>query len=228
MSDLGSVRCGVVIVAGGSGVRFGADVPKQFLLLAEKPVLMHTIFAFSQVSFIDDIVVVLPAEHKSMWEQLCNDHQFIIPHVLAEGGKERFISVRNGLQHMQHCDVVGIHDGVRPIVSASLIENCFTTAMLHGSCVPVVPITDSLRRGDFSVNSVVGRENLYRVQTPQVFRRDWIMDAYKQPYDSKFTDDASVLESAGFNIILTHGDDRNIKITGKPDMELAEFYLSKI
>lgn len=226
MSEIGDFRCGVVIVAGGSGLRYGVDVPKQFLLLVDKPVLMHTISVFAKLAFIKHIIVVLPSEHRMMWENLCSTYHFDIPHTVTDGGKERFYSVQNGLEHLKNCDLIGIHDGVRPVVSTGLVENCYTTAMLHGSCVPVVPVTDSLRRGDFSHNSMVSRAKLYRVQTPQVFYQKWLFKAYNQPFDAEFTDDASVVENAGYDITLTLGEERNIKITGKPDMELASFYLS--
>jgi 2-C-methyl-D-erythritol 4-phosphate cytidylyltransferase len=216
----------VVIVAGGSGKRFGADIPKQFLLLNGKPVLMHTIERFAKTKLRMRIVVVLPEAHHETWADLCKKHAFGLQHDVATGGAERFFSVKNGLEKLGNCHIIGIHDGVRPVISAGLIEKCYATAERNGSCIPAIAVSDSLRRGSFSQNAIVDRTNLYRLQTPQVFRKDWIMSAYRQSFDKAFTDDASVVEKAGFPIILTDGEEENIKITTRKDLSLAAVFLS--
>lgn len=225
MENLIGVRHGVVIVAGGVGKRYGSTVPKQFLLLNSKPVLMHTIDRFAHLSFKLDVVVVLPVEHQDTWKTLCSEYNFTTAHTIADGGSERFYSVQNGIKLLTHCEIIGVHDGVRPIVSPTLIKNCFSMAASSGACVPAIRVNDSLRKGDFLRNHPISRADLYRVQTPQVFRQNWLAKAYEQPFNNEFTDDASVVEKAGFNIILTEGDEKNIKITNETDLSLAGFYL---
>ncbi len=227
MLKTNSSKTGVVIVAGGSGKRFGNEMPKQFLTLQQWPVLMHTINQFAKSIDNIEIVVVLPEKHHKTWENLCQKHEFNISHKVATGGTERFYSVKNGLARVADCEVIAVHDGVRPLASQDLIKRCFETAARHGSCVPVIPVLDSLRKGDSQKNKPVSRQNLYRVQTPQVFRQSWIMKAYEQNFNANFTDDASVIETLGYQIFLTEGSEKNIKITKPEDLELAAFYLNK-
>lgn len=220
-------KYGVVIVAGGSGTRFGNEIPKQFLTLNQFPVLMHTIRQFSQSIEKIEIAVVLPANHHETWKKLCAEYDFNIPHHVSYGGTERFYSVKNGLEKVADCELIGIHDGVRPLTPQKLIQQCFESAGRHGSCVPVIPVTDSLRNGNYQQNKPISRENLYRVQTPQVFRQSWIMKAYEQEFDPAFTDDATVLEKLGYPVFLTDGTEKNIKITKPEDLNLAAFYLKE-
>lgn len=216
---------GAIIVAGGSGKRFGTDLPKQFLELGGQPVLMHTIQRFYQTIQDIQIVVVLPDEHIDTWNLLCKKYNFNILHEVVSGGESRFQSVKNGLATLPQCETIAVQDGVRPLTPHNLIKNCFEEAKRHGSCVPVIPVTDSLRTGSFHQNTPVSRESLFRVQTPQVFRNAWIMQAYELAFDPSFTDDASVVEKAGHQIFLTQGAEENIKITQPKDLELAHFYL---
>lgn len=218
------MKNGVIIVAGGSGKRFGGEVPKQFLLLNGKPVLMHTIERFAEALQQPEIVVVLPELYRAQWQELCRQHAFNVPHSTVAGGEERYYSVVNGLKKLGSCELIGVHDGVRPLVSAALIRRCYDTASRHGSCVPVISISDSLRAGNFHNNRRIQRETVYRVQTPQVFREKWLIDAYSLPYQYGYTDDASVMETAGYPIILTEGEPENIKITQSEDLPLAAFY----
>lgn len=227
MKEISTKKYGVVIVAGGSGKRFGGELPKQFLPVREKPVLMRTIEQFHKTFSGIHIVVVLPGSHIDVWNKLCSEHNFSIDHTIVQGGKERFWSVKNGLNALSECELVAVHDGVRPLASEALIAKCFETAQRHGTCVPVIPETDSLRKGNFSNNQPVCRKNLYRVQTPQVFKFSWLKKSYNQPFSENFTDDASVVERAGFQIILTEGEEENIKITQQKDLDLAEFFLKK-
>jgi 2-C-methyl-D-erythritol 4-phosphate cytidylyltransferase len=216
---------GVVIVAGGSGKRFGSEIPKQFLDIAGKPVLMHTILKFYDAYPNIRIVVVLPEAHHETWASLCSEHHFEIEHEVVKGGKERFDSVKNGLEKVRGCEIIGVQDGVRPLASTKLIQICYETAFSYGACVPAIPVADSLRKGDKTNNAPINREGLFRVQTPQVFRSSWLQKAYEQPFDGSFTDDASVVEKAGHKIILVDGEESNIKITRLEDLKLAEFNL---
>ncbi len=227
MEEISNSKYGVIIVAGGTGKRFGSELPKQFLPIGNKPVLMRTIEKFHGTIADIQIIVVLPNSHIETWKQLCAEYDFKTEHTIVEGGKERFGSVKNGLDTLKECELVAVHDGVRPLASGKLISNCFETAQRHGSCIPVIPETDSLRKGDFLNNQPLSRKNLYRVQTPQVFKYTWLKKAYNQPFHEDFTDDASVIERAGFQIILTQGEEENIKITRKKDLNLAEFYLNQ-
>lgn len=212
-----------IIVAGGSGTRMGADVPKQFLLLHGKPVLMHTLQKFSKVC--DELILVLPETQQSYWAQLCATHQFGLKHTVVTGGAERFYSVLNGLQTLSTDGLVAIHDGVRPCVTPELIEAGFVMAEAKGCAITAVKSKDSLRKVTETGTEAVDRSQFYLVQTPQTFRVEELKRAYLQPYQSVFTDDASVFEAAGNTIHLLEGDYKNIKITTPEDLPLAELYL---
>ena len=216
----------VVIVAGGSGLRMGAAIPKQFLLLAGKPVLMHTLEAFFNFDPTIEIVLVLPEAQFDYWNQLCSDHQFQISYALAKGGATRFHSVKNGLAKVQACDVVGIHDGVRPFVSEETLTRCYDTAEESGNAIPVLPVVESLRRVDVESNSSVDRAAFRAVQTPQVFIWHLLKNAYDVPFDESFTDDASVVERQGVAMQLVDGNRENIKITTPLDLKIGELILS--
>lgn len=219
----------VVIVAGGSGKRMGSSVPKQFLIAGGRPVLMHTIERFYGYDREMQIVVVLPAEHHEYWRGLCEEHSFGVRHQVVAGGKERFFSVKNGLEAVDEgVEVVGVHDGVRPLVSAETIEACFAAAALHGCAVPTTAPVESLRHinKDGSSQAVVRSEYL-SVQTPQCFRHQILSEAYRQEFSARFTDDASVVESAGYGITTVAGNAENIKITTPTDLRLAEILLGR-
>lgn len=212
-----------LIVAGGSGSRMKTNVPKQFLLLDNIPVLMHTIQKFS---FCDNIIVVLPADHIEAWEKLCATHNFTIGHNVVEGGDTRFASVKNGLKQVDAESMVAIHDGVRPLVSNAMIMHSFEQALVRGSAIPAVLPKNSLRKvsGDTSVH--VSREAYREIQTPQTFKSSEIKKAYECSFESHFTDDASVYEHSGKKILLIEGDYRNIKITTPEDLVIAHALLS--
>ncbi len=220
-------RSAVVIVAGGAGSRMGSAVPKQFLLLGGKPVLMHSVEAFYHAVPGIRIVVVLPEAEFERWNRLCEEFKFSIPHLLAKGGETRFHSVRNGLAMAGDADLVAIHDAARPLVPVKVICESFRVAGEKGACVPVLPLADSVRRieGDNSVP--VDRTVLRAVQTPQVFRTSLILNAYRQPFRESFTDDATVAEGAGAVIGLTDGDPVNFKITNPDDLIRAEAFLRR-
>lgn len=214
----------IVIVAGGSGSRMGSDIPKQFLLLSGKPILMRTIEKFHQFDSNIKVILVLPSTQHEYWAKLCIDYSFTIPHSIVSGGETRFHSVLNGLNtinDISHC-IVGIHDGVRPLVSTKTIETCYQVATALGNAVPAVDMIDSMREIDQKTSKHVNREKFKAIQTPQVFNFGLLRRAYTLRFNPAFTDDASVLEAAGVSINLVEGNRENIKITTPTDLLIAE------
>lgn len=215
-----------IIVGGGSGKRMQNAIAKQFLLLKNKPVLMHTLSAFHSSPFKPEIIVVLHPDLHQYWEELRLKYDFNIPHLLIRGGDERFHSVRNGLMAIKGEGIVAIHDAVRPLVSQKLITNTFEHAEENGNAICCIKPSDSVRRVKTTQQSkVINRDELVMIQTPQVFEISQLRKAYQQPYRAKFTDDASVVEKAGFAINLVEGERNNLKITYPEDLELANFLL---
>lgn len=212
----------VIITAGGKGIRMNSPLPKQFLTLRGRPVLMHTIEAFTGLSFDIQIILVLPSEQLSFWEELCREHRFGIPHHVTTGGPARFHSVKNGLKLVPDHAVVGIHDGVRPLVSKAVIESTFRQAEKLGNAIPVVGITESVRMTENTFNKPINREQLRIIQTPQCFHASLIKKAYQTPFHESFTDDATVLEKSGARIYLSEGNKNNIKITTPEDLIIVE------
>lgn len=206
----------------------GGSIPKQFMLLAGKPVLMHTLELFALYDPEMLQILVLPANHIDYWASLCREFGFELPHKVVAGGENRFRSVRNGLALLKGEGLVAVHDGVRPLVSIETVRACFETAEQHGTAVPVVPVTESVRRLSGSDNFAEDRSLLVAVQTPQVFRLSVLKKGYKQPYDDLFTDDASVVERLGEKIFLTAGNRENIKLTMPLDFMLAELMLAGV
>ena len=215
-----------IIVAGGSGKRMQKDIPKQFIVVAGKPILMHTIERFAEVDSTIQIVLVLPDDQHEYWNGLVNKFNFPIKHKLAKGGEERFYSVLNGLQNVPLNSIVAVHDGVRPLVSVNTISDCYNVAEEKGAVIPVIPATESIRKVDGDRNTAVNRSNYFMVQTPQVFQSELLIAAYKQEYNSYFTDDASVVEKAGNAIHLVEGNVENIKITRPMDLKIANILLN--
>jgi 2-C-methyl-D-erythritol 4-phosphate cytidylyltransferase len=214
-----------LIVAGGSGTRMNGPVPKQFMLLAGKPVLMHTLERFATYDPTIEIILVLPSAQFNYWKELCNQYDFQIPHRLVAGGDVRFESVKNGLAQIIGDGLVAIHDGVRPLVSHETIERCCNVAAKKGNAIPVLPVVESIRMVEENINSQVDREKFVAIQTPQVFRVSEIKQAYKQGFDTIFTDDATVLERLGTQINLVEGNRENIKITHSIDLIVADALL---
>jgi 2-C-methyl-D-erythritol 4-phosphate cytidylyltransferase len=211
-----------VIVAGGSGLRMNSPVPKQFMLLKNKPILMHTLEKFYRYDNKIELRLALPSSEFDYWKKLCAEYNFNIKHLLFEGGKHRFDSVKNSLKDILSPSLVAIHDGVRPLVSLKTITNCFDLAEKKGAAIPVLKLTESIRKitGEGSVSM---ERNLFRsVQTPQVFQSEIILNAYNTPYKESFTDDASVVENYGKEIFLAEGNEENIKITSPNDLLIAE------
>ncbi|MDB5132729.1 MAG: 2-C-methyl-D-erythritol 4-phosphate cytidylyltransferase [Mucilaginibacter sp.] len=216
-----------IIVAGGSGTRMGGDVPKQFLLLKGRPVLMHTIEAFHHSNIQPRIILVLHADYHGHWGDLCRTHNFIIPHQLVGGGETRFHSVKNGLDVIpgNTDSLIAVHDAARPLTSATIIEESYKAALKYGNAVTAVKSRDSIRQKKEDLSVSLLRDEIYLVQTPQTFQSAQLKKAYLQPYTDKFTDDASVVEQTGVPIHIVEGSYRNIKVTFPEDIAIAELLL---
>jgi 2-C-methyl-D-erythritol 4-phosphate cytidylyltransferase len=220
----------VIIVAGGKGLRMGSDIPKQFLLIGGKPVLMRTIERFRQYSSELIIILVLPPAQQDYWKKLCKEYHFKVEYLLADGGETRFHSVQNGLSLIPDDaeGVVGIHDGVRPFPAIEVIRNCYKTACEKKAVIPVIPVVETLRHMNGNIISeTVPRDEYRLVQTPQCFDIQLLKAANRQPYNDGFTDDASVVEAFGFDITLVDGNRENIKITTPYDLVLSEVLLQQ-
>lgn len=229
-NDKRDMKRTALIVAGGSGTRFGAAIPKQFVELSGIPVLMRTIARFLLSAVCDEFIVVLPHDQFGQWNELCSKHDFNIPHGLVAGGDTRFQSVKNGLAAMAMTpgDLVAVHDGVRPLVLSSDIAKAYDEAAQHGSAVPMAqfPYSDSLRQMLPDSNTrPIDRGSLRVVLTPQVFDAMALRKAYDVAFDPRFTDDATVFEAAGHTIHPVEGNLDNLKITRMEDLARAESIL---
>ena len=222
----------VIIVAGGKGLRMGADIPKQFLPVGGKPVLMRTLERFREYAADLQIILVLPEAQQDYWRELCQQYHFDVEYTLANGGETRFHSVQNGLALVPDDaeGVVGVHDGVRPFPSVEVIRNCYETARTAKAVIPVIPIVETVRHlvseSNVQRSITVPRGDYRLVQTPQTFDIQLLKAANRQPYNDGFTDDASVVEAYGFDITLVEGNRENIKITTPFDMTIAEALLN--
>lgn len=214
-----------LIVAGGRGLRMGGDLPKQFLPLGGKPVLMRTLEAFHACDAEIHLIVVLPRSQQDYWSMLCGEHHFSLPHVVADGGETRFHSVKNGLELIHTPGLVGVHDGVRPFVSPEVIARCYAEAAVRRAVIPVTDVVETMRCLREGGSVTVPRADYKLVQTPQVFDAELLKEAYRQPYTPAFTDDASVVEAMGAPIFLTPGNRENIKITTPFDLKVASALL---
>lgn len=218
---------GVIIVAGGSGKRMQSALPKQFMMLGGLPVVAHTINTFSEALPGAEIVVVLPEEHIPLWRNLAARFDIAVHRCIA-GGKERFHSVKNGLDALsEEVEYVAVHDGVRALATKKMILRVQLAAEERGAAIPVTEVVDSYRRVDGSESYIVPRSALRIVQTPQTFSAELLRRAYEQPFSDKFTDDASVVEALGAKITLVEGERRNIKLTTPEDMLIAERLLEE-
>lgn len=214
-----------IIVAGGSGSRMNTAIPKQFMLLNGKPVLMYTIEAFYNSDLKPEIILVLNSEYQQLWSALCITHNFTIPLTLVNNGVQRFHSVKNAVELVNTNSIVAIHDAVRPVISNELITRTYKLAEQNIAVIPAVACKDSIRKKEGNTTISINRESFLLVQTPQVFQSGILKQAYQQEYNSDFTDDASVVEKTGTEILITKGDYRNIKITYPDDIKVAEIYL---
>jgi len=225
MTEIPSIKKYVIIVAGGSGTRMNSVIPKQFLKLDGKPVLMHTITRFAEVNQNIEIIVVLSPDRLATWQQLCNEYQFTIPHQITENGETRFQSVKNGLALIKESGIVAIHDAARPLVDSKIITTAYKAAEMYGTAVPAIPLTDSIRQIDSTLSIAVDRRKYCIIQTPQCFQTELIKKAYEQEYKFTFTDDATVVEATGEKIRLIDGHSDNMKITNPRDLIIAEALL---
>lgn len=217
----------IIITAGGIGKRMGGEIPKQFLALQHKPILMHTVELFHGFDSTAELIVTLPENHLIQWEELCSKHHFTVPHRVVSGGNERFDSIKNALQ-VATGDYIAIHDGVRPFITQTVFETLVSEVKKYRAVIPVVEMKESLRLVDAERSVAVPRTNYRVVQTPQIFDGKLLQKAYEQPFQDSFTDDASVVESIGVKIHLVEGNVENIKITNPADLVLAEALLQSI
>ena len=212
----------IIIVAGGKGLRMGGDIPKQFLLVCGKPVLMRTLEAFHAYDASMRLILVLPVSQQAYWKQLCEEYQFELVHEIANGGETRFHSVKNGLALVEEDGLVGVHDGVRPFVSQEVITRCYEEAASLKAVIPVIGVVETVRHLTEEGSETVPRDQYKLVQTPQVFDVTLLRRAYQQEYTDLFTDDASVVEALGEKVYLVEGNRENIKLTTPFDLKLAE------
>lgn len=218
----------IIIVAGGKGTRMGSSLPKQFMQIGGQPILCHTIEKFRQYDPAITVVIALPIQWMAAWTQISAGYIAPNQYILAEGGEQRYHSVKNALSKVPNdIDLVGVHDGVRPLVSVKTIANAYTEATLHGNAVPCIAPPESIRITDGDTNKPVNRNNVKLIQTPQVFATELLRNAYSLPYVPEFTDDASVVERYGHPIHLIEGDRQNIKITTVEDLKYAEFIVKQ-
>lgn len=215
----------VVIVAGGSGSRMGSEIPKQFMEVNGKPLILWTIEKFRSFDQNIKIVVVLPENHLIIWQSIVEDHPGFSRVIVTTGGATRFHSVIKGLEHIRTREIVGIHDAVRPLVTVETICRCYEMAAKKGSAVPVMDVEDSLRINTETGNEIIDRSLVKRIQTPQVFRADKLKTAYENCLEENFTDDASVFESYFGRIHMAEGNRENIKITYPSDLKIASALL---
>lgn len=219
----------IIVVAGGKGTRMGTDIPKQFLPVGGKPVLMRTLERFASAGLQLNLIVVLPREQQDYWKELCRKYAFNLQHQIADGGSTRFESSKNGLALIPDNEdgVVGFHDGVRPFVATEVIRQCYLTAHRTGSALPTSPVTSTLRQKQSNGEWLnVLRSNYREVQTPQVFSIALAKQAFNQPYREQFTDDASVIEALGQHVTMVDGNRENIKLTTPFDLVVAEALLN--
>lgn len=222
-----SVQKYAIIMAGGSGTRMGASVPKQMLEIDGKPVLRHTIEKFLSLPFEVKIILVMNKDAKQIWKDYCKGSGFTFPHILTDGGITRFHSVKNGLKYVQEDGIVAVHDGVRPFISKEKLVEIYNMAEEKGVAIPCMKSIESMRMSDGEGRYIyVDREKYISVQTPQIFDSRILLESYAHPYSPEFTDDASVVEKAGHPLHFCEGSRFNIKITTPEDMDLARAIIS--
>lgn len=216
-----------VIVAGGSGMRMGTMVPKQFLPLQGKPVLWYTLTAFLDAFPDLEIILVLPEAHLETGQEILRSTHAPDRIWMTAGGETRFHSVRNGLSHIHHHSIVFVHDGVRCLLTPQLIRRCYQMAQERGNAIPAIGAVDSIRIQTFDGNEFIDRSKVRIIQTPQTFYSDIVKAAFEQEYEESFTDEASVVERLGVKIHLIDGESTNIKITHPIDVLIAEKILEE-
>lgn len=216
-----------IIVAGGTGTRMKGEVPKQFMLLHGKPVIQYSIEAFYAFDASVQIILVIHPDYLGLWKEIAKEFEIFAPFQVVEGGKTRFDSVKNGLKLITEDGFVAVHDAARPLIDAAFIGSIFTKAKMYGSAMPGIAMNDTIRVIEGDSSRQLDRTFLRAMQTPQVFRVSELKRAYEQPYQALFTDDASVMQSAGFPLHLMDGRTGNIKITHPQDIAVAEMLMKK-
>jgi 2-C-methyl-D-erythritol 4-phosphate cytidylyltransferase len=214
----------IIITAGGIGKRMGSSIPKQFIEIANLPLLMHTINCFYSFDSTCQIIVTLPEDWKDFWTELIKKHEFKVPHIVIDGGIERYDSIKNALTRCAN-EIVGVHDGVRPLVNHSTIGRCLKLVKEKGTAIPTLTLKESLRKINEGTTESVERKNYLSVQTPQFFTKKIIEKAYNIPFHSAITDDASLVEEAGFKIEITEGNEENIKVTTPFDLQIINLFI---
>lgn len=214
-----------IIVAGGTGSRMKDEVPKQFMLINGKPVILYSIEAFYAYDTSVQIILVIHPDYLNYWNQMCEKIKISVPFKIVTGGKTRFDSVKNGLKLIEEDGLIAIHDAARPVITNEFIRNLFSEAEKYGSAMPGIPLNDTIRVIEGNTSRQIDRTFLRAMQTPQVYKVSELKKAYDQPFQPLFTDDASVMQSAGFNLHLVEGLAVNIKITNPGDMVMAETFL---
>lgn len=214
----------IIITAGGIGKRMGTTLPKQFIQIKEKPILMYTIEKFYHFDPKAQIILTLPSDWRNYWEELIEENDFRIPHRVVAGGTERYDSIKNALEYCQG-DYIAVHDGVRPLVDSGTISRCIKALNKHDAVIPVIPVTESLRIKEGNDTNALDRSKYLLVQTPQCFKKEVLLKAYEKPFSKNITDDACLVEEDGVSIFTVEGNDENIKITTKTDLALAEHLL---
>lgn len=214
----------VIITAGGIGKRMGTAIPKQFIEVGKIPLLMHAIACFYSFDSSCQIILTLPKEWKNYWSELIEKYSFKIPHCVVDGGVERYDSIKNALKECTE-ELIAIHDGVRPLVSHATIERCLELANQKGVAIPTLPLKESLRKIENNHSIAVNRLDYMTVQTPQFFQKEIITSAYQLPFHQGITDDASLVEEAGFKIEITQGNEENIKVTTPIDLEFIRLFI---
>ena len=221
------MRNSVIIVAGGSGTRMGADIPKQFLQIDNKAIIIHTIEKFIAFDPKIEIVLVLNESFSDFWKKAVSDAAFDYPVSIAKGGVTRFHSVKNGIEMVSGAGLIGVHDAVRPLISVDCIKRSYDTALRFGTAIPCIPLKESVRQINGRMSKPLDRSGIQLVQTPQVFKAEILRNSYNTDFTDQFTGDASVVEKAGFPINIVPGDEFNMKITTREDLEIATLLLTR-
>jgi len=216
-----------IIVAGGTGIRMKGPIPKQFIEINGKPVIIYSLEAFYKFDKSIHFIIALHSDYFSIWEKIIRNYPVFSGIKIVPGGESRFHSVLNAVNMIEGESLIAIHDAVRPLVSRETISRCFKTAETDGCAIPCMEISESLREMTSKGTRPVNRDKFRTIQTPQIFRSDILKAAYRQKYRMNFTDDATVVEKAGYKITLVEGNRENIKITTKEDLFLAETLLSR-
>ncbi len=214
----------IIITAGGIGKRMGSSIPKQFIEVAGLPLLMHTINCFYSFNSNCQIIITLPEDWKEFWKELIEKNKFNVPHLIVDGGIERYDSIKNALSKCSE-SIIGVHDGVRPLVSHKTIERCLQLAQEKGTAIPTLTLKESIRKIKGDKTIAVERKNYLTVQTPQLFKKEILEKAYTIPYHKGITDDASLVEEAGFKIEITEGNEENIKVTTPFDLQIINLFI---